>query len=245
MVTPHTPKRPDPPDLREKGADSKGQPQVTDRRLYCQLQVFSGVDRVEDLVQAVSSSGLQGALYLDTNDPRGVGTLLIAEDPATFTGRARDLYNTTAFAKLTHRRELTMFGRTYSTGREQNLDWWMVEKPLEVALNRDWPWAVWYPLRRKPEFALLTAEEQGKILYEHAMIGMAYGEIDAAHDIRLACHGLDANDNEFIIGLHGKELHPLSRIVQEMRKTQQTAKFIQTLGPFFIGRAACQSPAKS
>jgi chlorite dismutase len=236
------PPKPPPPDLREKGADIGGQPQHLDRRLYCQLQVFTGAERTDEVMQAFSASGLQGAFYLDAIDPHGVATLVIAEDPAIFTGRARDLFNTTAFAKLTRRPELAMFGRTYSTGREPDLEWWLLKKPLEVALNRDLPWAVWYPLRRKPEFALLTAEEQGKILYEHAVIGMAYGEIDAAHDIRLACHGIDTNDNEFIIGLHGRELHPLSRIVQEMRKTQQTAKFIQTLGPFFVGRAAWQSP---
>ncbi len=236
----HHPK-PSPPDLRERGMDLDGQPQVTDRRLYCQLQVFTGADRIEELVQAFSTSGLAGVVYVDVNDPRGVGVLVMTEDPSVLSGRARDLFNGTAFGRLRHRPELTMTGRTYSTGREQDLLWWMLQKPVEVALNRAWPWAVWYPLRRKPEFALLTPEEQGKILYEHAVIGMSYGDGDFAHDIRLACHGLDMNDNEFIIGLAGKDLFPLSRIVQEMRRTQQTAKFIQTLGPFFVGRAAWQS----
>ncbi len=38
-----------------------------------------------------------------------------------------------------------------------------------------------------------------------------------------------------MIGLVGRELHPLSHLVQTMRRTAQTAEFIQTLGPFFIG----------
>ena len=40
---------------------------------------------------------------------------------------------------------------------------------------------------------------------EHGSIGRAYGHEDHAHDIRLACHGLDRNDNDFITGLVGKE----------------------------------------
>jgi chlorite dismutase len=78
-------------------------------------------------------------------------------------------------------------------------------------------------------------------LREHATIGRAYGEQDLAHDVRLACHGLDARDNEFVIGLVGKALHPLSHIVQTMRKTRQTSEFINQMGPFFVGRVAWRS----
>ena len=99
---------------------------------------------------------------------------------------------------------------------------------------------MWYPLRRKPEFELLTKEEQGKILFEHAKIGMTYGAAGFAHDIRLACYGIDANDNEFVLGLISPDLYPLSRLVQDMRKTQQTARYIQSLGPFFVGKVLWQ-----
>ena len=51
---------------------------------------------------------------------------------------------------------------------------------------------------------------------------MAFGAADYAHDVRLACHGLDRDDNDFVIGLIGKDLFPLSAVVQSMRKTQQT-----------------------
>ena len=62
--------------------------------------------------------------------------------------------------------------------------------------------------------------------------------------MRLACHGLDKNDNDFIVGLIGPKLHPLSAVVQEMRKTEQTSQYLDSLGPFFIGRAAWQSTYK-
>ncbi len=41
-------------------------------------------------------------------------------------------------------------------------------------------------------------DEQRVILAEHGAIGMAFGAGDYAHDIRLACHGLDTNDNDFV-----------------------------------------------
>jgi chlorite dismutase len=104
-------------------------------------------------------------------------------------------------------------------------------------LNPAWPWAIWYPLRRVGAFARLDGKEQGAILREHATIGRAYGDADLAHDIRLACHGLDTHDNDFVIGLVGGELHPLSHLVQAMRKTAQTSEYIQGLGPFFVGHA--------
>ena len=69
---------------------------------------------------------------------------------------------------------------------------------------------------------------------------MLFGAGDFAHDIRLACHGLDTRDNDFVIGLIGKDLYPLSKIVETMRKTQQTSLYLERLGPFFVGRAVWQ-----
>ena len=112
-------------------------------------------------------------------------------------------------------------------------------------LNAAWPWAIWYPLRRAGAFARLTAQEQGAILREHGTLGRGYGDADLAHDVRLACHGLDAHDNDFVIGLVGRELHPLSHLVHAMRKTSQTSMYLQSLGPFFVGHALWQSPSRA
>jgi chlorite dismutase len=230
------------PDLREKATNHKGEQQISEKRLYLQLQVYTGCGDPKPLAEALKASGLQTVLYLDVNDPRGVAVLAMSEDPGVFAGAFRDLQNRAPFSTLTRRPELTMIGRTYATGREPNLDYMLLKKPLMTALNPEWPWAVWYPLRRKPTFAVLEPAEQGKILYEHATIGMAFGAADAAHDVRVSCYGLDQDDNEFVIGLIGKDLTPLSQCVQEMRKTQQTAKYIKKLGPFFVGKAYWQSP---
>ncbi len=232
------------PDAREKGAPSKaGEPQLLDKRLYAQLQVYTGCERAAELVEAMKASGLEGAVYADANDPRGVGLLVFSEDPSTLTGAWRELQLSAPFKGLRHRPEMTMVGKTYGTGREPNLEFALLKKPRVTALNPAWPWAIWYPLRRKALFATLEPEKQGKILHEHAMIGMAFGAADYAHDVRLSSYGLDRNDNEFVIGLVGRELHLLSLIVQEMRKTVQTSKYIKTLGPFFVGHVLWQSPA--
>jgi hypothetical protein len=39
----------------------------------------------------------------------------------------------------------------------------------------------------------------------------------------------------------GQKLHPLSHLVQTMRKTKQTSEFIAKMGPFFIGHAMHRS----
>ena len=138
-----------------------------------------------------------------------------------------------------------MFGRTYASGFEADLEEWLFQRPRRTALNPAWPWALWYPLRRTGGFARLSPQEQGTIIREHSVIGRAYGDADLVHDVRLACHGLDVHDNDFVIGLVGKDLHPLSHIVQRMRTTIQTSQYLHTLGPFFIGHAVWQAPLPS
>src|SRR3989338_147109 len=147
-------------DLREVGAPVNGAPQVSDRRLYLQLHAFSGCVNPDSLTHAMVQHGAEGVIYLDVNDPQGVGVLLISEDPGWFVAQGRSLLTSQAFASLSRRPTLTMFGRTYSTGREADLEDWLLCRARRAVLNSTWPWAVWYPLRRKSEFALLSREEQ-------------------------------------------------------------------------------------
>jgi Chlorite dismutase len=224
-------------DVHEHGANQ----QSLDKRLFMQLQVFGDCHDAHVLVHALQPSGIEGVLYRDLNDPKGIGLLTLSQDPVFFVTQLRDLLNAEPFRQLSQKPEFTMIGRTYSTGYEPDLEDWLLRKPRRTSCNPDWPWAIWYPLRRSGAFARLPPQEQAGILREHAVIGRAYGDADLAHDIRLACHGLDAHDNDFLIGLVGRELHPLSHIVQAMRKTKQTSEFIQTLGPFFVGHALWQS----
>ena len=226
-------------EVQERGA--KGQ--RSDRRLWMQLQVLGGCGDPKPLVRALEASRLEAVLYQDVNDPRGVGILAMSEDPTFFVNGLRGLLTAEPFAGLVLKPELTMLGRTYSSGFEPDLEDWLLHRPRRTALNPAWPWAIWYPLRRVGAFARLSPEEQGAVIREHSVLGHAYGDADLAHDIRLACHGLDPRDNDFVIGLVGRDLHPLSHLIQAMRKTVQTSQYLQTLGPFFVGHVLWRGQA--
>ena len=227
-------------DVQEHGANQ----QTSNRRLYMQLQVFGHCTDIGRLIASLQQHQVQAVLYQDVNDPRGVGLLTMHEEPTFFVTTLRNLVNSDPFRELSQKLEFTMIGRSYSSGYESDLEDWLLHRPRRTVLNPAWPWAIWYPLRRTGAFAKLSPQEQGSVLREHGTIGRAYGDADFAHDIRLACHGLDSHDNDFLIGLIGKELFPLSHVVQTMRKTRQTSEFIQSLGPFFVGHACWQTPSR-
>jgi chlorite dismutase len=233
-------------DVQEHGGKRDGVRQTADRRLFMQLLVFDagGAGSVEAAAQALGDrcarDRIPSVLYADAMSPRGLGLLTWSESPEHFVRVVRPLFgrgSAEGDPVLEPRREYAMLGRTYGTGHEPDLEWALLRRPIENVKNEAYRWHVWYPLRRTPAFARLEAHEQSQILREHAQIGMAYGAQELAHDVRLACHGLDAADNEFVIGLVGRDLHPLSHLVQAMRKTRQTSEFIEKMGPFFVGYA--------
>ena len=234
----------EPPDLSEKGGLKGGQPQRSDERLFMQLLTYTGCDDVGAVARSFARAPLDAVVYENLNDPRGVGILTLSTTPGTFLDVVRPMLLHGPVSTLTMQGDLTMFGRTYSLGYEPDLRTALIDRPRRTVLNPEWRWAVWYPLRRHARFEQLPPEEQRTILAEHGEIGMRFGAADYVHDIRLACHGLDREDNDFVIGLTGKDLFPLSAIVQTMRKTQQTALYLEKLGPFFVGRAIWQSPVE-
>ena len=234
-------------DVNEYGGKREGVRQSMNRRLFMQLLVFdapAGIDADaigNELVSLLRGRKIPGVVYADIASPQGIGLLTWSEDPAFFVRDVRSLLREEALQDLELRPGFAMLGRTYSTGYEPDLEHWLLHRPIENVLKEDWNWHVWYPLRRIGAFSRLPIEEQNAILREHAQIGLAYGQQGLATDVRLACHGLDANDNEFVIGLISGELYPLSHLVQTMRKTRQTSEFIQQMGPFFVGHVLGRS----
>jgi hypothetical protein len=233
-------------DVREWGGKREGERQVMDRRLFMQLLAFdvpaerdvpSPADVQRELARALTEANVPSVVYADANAPAGLALLTWSEDPSHFVERVRPLFHEGTLRRMVQRRDHTMMGRSYSLGHEPDLEHGLLRRPVEQVMHAGWDWAVWYPLRRSGAFEKLEKHEQGMILREHASIGMAYGRADLAHDVRLACHGIDASDNEFVVGLVGKDLHPLSHVVQTMRHTRQTSEFILKMGPFFVGRA--------
>jgi len=223
-------------DLREHGRSPQGQTITSDRRLFMQLLAFTAAHDAAVLCTALRRANLPSVLYADLNDPAGVGLLLFSEQPDFFLDTARPFLNQPPFRDLTPRPEMTMFGRTYALGYEQDLEQTLITRPAARVTDLAAPWAIWYPLRRHGSFVNLPAQEQRTILMEHGGIGRAYGRAGYGVDIRLACYGLDKNDNDFVVALLGPELFPLSSIVERMRKTRQTSEYLSSLGPFFIGK---------
>jgi hypothetical protein len=227
-------------DVREAGRLASGEKIAIDRRLYIQLLAFGHCPDPAPLMAALAAAQHPGALYLDINDPYGVALLTYSEEPAYFVEDLRALLQRSPFKELSLKPEYTMLGRTYTLGHEHDLVEALITRPVKRITDPTLPWAIWYPLRRAGSFEQLPAQEQNVILQEHGGIGRAFGRAGLGHDIRLACHGLDKNDNDFVVGLVGPQLHPLSAIVQRMRKTKQTSLHLERLGPFWIGKAVWQ-----
>lgn len=230
-------------DVSEKGRKD-GEVISLDKRLYIQFMAFGGCTNTKRLIDGLAAANVQGALYVDINDPQGVGLVTFSEHPDYFLDDMRTFLNQPPFNELTPKPEYTMFGRTYAIGYEADLEETLIGRPRGRVVDPDLPWVIWYPLRRAGSFEQLSQQEQNVILSEHGGIGRAFGRVGLGYDIRLACHGLDKHDNDFVIALLGPELHPLSSIVQRMRKTKQTSLHLEHLGPFFIGKVAWQSKLK-
>lgn len=228
-------------DILERGGRTDGVPATLDHRLFMQLQCFEFSEETDStdrsllrFSETLRGSQVSHVLYADAHHPRGFALLTWSTDPAHFIERVRPVLQ--PISHWTLRPGLTMLGRTYAVGYEKDLPFWLVERPQQNVTKPDWPWAIWYPLRRKGGFNLLDAKVKAGMLREHGTIGRAYGEAGLATDVRLACHGLDPNDNDFVIGLIGQRLDALTKVVETMRGTKQTAEWMESLGPFFVGR---------
>jgi chlorite dismutase len=232
--------------LGEAGRDEKGAPRLANFRLFIQLHAFGDCSDISPVRAAMQDRvkedpEFEAVLYEDLNDPRGFAIAVAHRDENYFVARLRDFLQSKVFQMATPKPEFTMFGRTYSIGYETDLEEVLLHRPRRRLFNADIPWVVWYPLRRSGEFARLPKDEQRSILMEHASLGISFSKTGFGSDIRLACHGMDKNDNDYVIGLLGPELYPLSALVEAMRRTRQTSMYLESLGPFFVGRACWQS----
>ena len=189
-----------------------GQPQRSDERLFMQFLAFGGCPDAEPLAAAPRRRpGLPGVLYEDVNDPRGRRPAdLRRRTLAFFLDRVRPLLNAAPFAPLVQKPELHD-ARTHVLARLRAGSRGCPAAPPAANGAQSTPGGGPSGIRfgAAGRFAQLPPEEQRVILAEHGAIGMSYGAGDYAHDIRLACHGLDKDDNDFVVGLIGKELYPL------------------------------------
>ena len=126
-------------DIREKGGVRNGEQQVSDRRLFMQLLAFGDAENTSTLVRALEAARIPAVLYVDANDPHGVGLLTWSDNPEFFVGQLREFLKRPEFAALTPKLEYSMLGRTYALGHEPDLQDWLFEKPKRAVTNRNSP----------------------------------------------------------------------------------------------------------
>ena len=128
-------------DVAEHGRSADGETTSLDRRLYMQLHAYGGAVDTSALVAALEDAGVTGTLYEDVNDPAGVALLTLSETPEAFVSEYRSFLRSAPFSQLAPKPELTMLGRTYAIGYEQDLEETLVERPrrrvLDPALGGD------------------------------------------------------------------------------------------------------------
>ena len=237
-------------DLSEHGTSSDGTPETLDKRLFVQLLVFdiepsSGPRAmVSALSRRLGEKRIEAVIYADVNDPRGIGRLTWAEDPSQILDQVHPLLGGKRFAALTPRPGWVMLGRTSGPGGDEGLENWLIERPRNTILREDLTWAAWFPLRRTGEFNLMAEKDRGAIIKEQQDLVKNYGAADLVHHVRLACHGMDAEDNDTVVGLAASSLHPISHLVQAMRGTKGASSYTLKMGPFFVGRKIWQNPER-
>src|SRR4029077_5953069 len=126
---------PEPPDLSEKGGTKDGQPQRSNDRLFMQFLAFGDCADASPLADALARAKINGVLYEDLNDPRGIGLLTFSDDPDFFLDRVRPVLNGPGFSIPVQKPQYTMLGRTYSIGYEPDLSETLVERPRRTVLN--------------------------------------------------------------------------------------------------------------
>ena len=234
---------PDEVDVREKGRGADGEVIAGDRRLFMQLLAFGGApDSAMLAASARAGRPLRSPLRGRQRPDAASLCSCSARAPDTILTDVRPFLRQAPFSELVPKPEYTMLGRTYAIGHEADLVE-ALDRPSASSGLRSGvcPGRSGIRCAGRARSSGSPREEQSVVLMEHAGIGRAFGRAGLGYDVRLACHGLDKNDNDFVIGLLGRELHPLSVIVQRMRKTKQTSLHLDRLGPFFVGRAAWQS----
>ena len=231
----------DTPRTAEIGGEVEGEPVSLDRRTYIQFTAYSACRDSGRLLEELTSASIPAVLYEDLNDPFGVGLAVAYQEAEWFVSELHAFLRESRFAELEGRPALTMLGRTYAIGYEKDLHQTLLRKPVDRLMDEELKWAVWYPLRRKGAYEALSPEEQHSIQVEHMRAGRSFATETGIKDIRLASYGMTTADDDFLVGLLGPDLHPLSQVVQLMRKSRQTSLYLESLGPFFVGRVLGRS----
>ena len=196
--------------------------------------------------RALDGAGLTGAVYADVHDPRGIGVVLLDENPDVFVAGLRELFLKPPLASLRLRPEHALLSDLRLRLRAEP---GRLAAPATPA--RD-------PGRGRPLGRLVSLAPPGGLRLAAARGAGGHPASTATRSrphlrrrgARLKTSGWPASDwtgtttTFFVIGLLGRDLHPLSACIQAMRSTRQTSQYMQHMGPFFVGRTLWQSPLR-
>ena len=87
-----------------------------------QLLAFGGCDDAAAVARHLERPGVEGVVYEDVNDPRGIAVLALARTPETFVEPCGPRSTPDRAPSLTLKPEYTMLGRTYALGYEPDLE---------------------------------------------------------------------------------------------------------------------------
>jgi chlorite dismutase len=212
---------------------------MSDNTLFVQLQVFDIEPAagpraiVSALSRRLREKRIDGVIYGDANDHRGIGLLTWASDPAAILENVHALLGGKRFSALTPRPGWVMFGRVSGESAEGLPD---------VVLHAEQRWATWYPMRNKAEWGTLDQAKKAAAQKEHGAVAKEFVDSDKVSYVRLSCNGLDPEDNDHIFGLTATSLEDISLLQEAMRGTSQIANYVDKIGPVFVGRKVWQNP---
>src|SRR5262245_55190525 len=119
-------------DVWERTKGHGGQPaRAMNRRLFMQLVGYECGDWLDQgravacLGRALDEHEASAVIYADVNNPRGIAVLSWSEEPADFVTKVRPAFSHPSVSGLRSLPSLTMIGRTYSTGYEPDLPYWL------------------------------------------------------------------------------------------------------------------------
>ena len=213
---------------------------MSDNTLFLQLQIFDIEPAagpramVSALSRRLREKRIDGVIYGDANDHRGIGLLTWAADPGDILDNVHALLGGKRFSALTPRPGWVMLGCVSGDAAATT---------PELLLDPNQNWATWYPQRNKAEWGSLGDAAQAKVLEEAG--GVAKSSIDEGKVsyVRLACQGIDPEDNDHIFALTAANLLDINELQAAMRGTALLTTHLQKMGPVFVGRKIWQNPA--
>ena len=133
-----------------------GQPQRADTRLFMQLLVFGGCSDSTSLIDALEQCWTWRACCMKTSTTHAVSALLtFSDDPAHVSGPRAPASETGSVRDARPETGIHDARPHASLGYEPDLIDVLLHRPGRTVLNREWPWSIWYPLRRSGRFAQL------------------------------------------------------------------------------------------